>query len=803
MPDIDSLTIEIGASSEDATSRINALTEALKELKSVTGGKWSNPIKDIANGVSKSSGGGSSMGKSAKEEASPLPDELQDAIRNANQIDVLTAKVEHYRDAMEAAMQAGDVDKAFSLRGQMIGAEEALAKAQEIAKAAEEARGPLERLKKSITDTFNAAKKAGLDAVANGIKQVGNAASKANTPLSRFLAGLKRIAMYRMLRTIIKAITDAFKEGLENAYTFSKGVAGEGKRFADAMDSMKVAGSTMKNQLGSAFIGLLAAIAPIVNAIISLVTALATALSQLFAVFTGGTYLKANASANDLADTMKAGGGAAKEWKNQLLGFDVINRLDEPSGGGGGGGAANDLSSLFDDTELDGFFKKLREKFLELKDSLNFEPLIESWNHLKEAVKGFLAVVDGALAWAWDNILVPLAHWTIEQVAPRMVELLAKAFELLTAVLEKLKPVFQWVWDNVLKPIAQFVGDAFLMFLDMVIDLIGKLTDLIKGNTTFKEFLDSLSVGQTILLALAAAFILVKGAIGLFNGAVTGIFLAVGAFNTAISALTSPVGLAIIAITALIAIGILLYKNWDTITAAMSAAWQRFLDACRAVGDFFAQWWQDVVNTLKAPWLALGEIYKSTWNTTISVLKAAWNGFTSLVKGAAENMAAPFESLLEKIKKIFNDIKTFISNTVNQIKSVFNFQWSLPHIKLPHFWVSGRFSLNPPSVPQFGINWYAQGGFPEDGLFMANHGELVGKFANGKTAVANNEQIQAGIAEAVYGAFMQAFTQTSGNNNNGNRREVVLNINGREFMRAVYDDQKAVAKEHGVSLVVA
>ena len=47
---------------------------------------------------------------------------------------------------------------------------------------------------------------------------------------------------------------------------------------------------------------------------------------------------------------------------------------------------------------------------------------------------------------------------------------------------------------------------------------------------------------------------------------------------------------------------------------------------------------------------------------------------------------------------------------------------------------------------------YAQGGFPEDGLFMANHGELVGQFSNGKTAVANNEQIVEGIQSGVYAA---------------------------------------------------
>ena len=54
----------------------------------------------------------------------------------------------------------------------------------------------------------------------------------------------------------------------------------------------------------------------------------------------------------------------------------------------------------------------------------------------------------------------------------------------------------------------------------------------------------------------------------------------------------------------------------------------------------------------------------------------------------------------------FNNIKSTIEGVVNKLKNVFNFKWSLPHVALPHFSLSGSFSLNPPSVPNLSVSWY-------------------------------------------------------------------------------------------------
>ena len=170
----------------------------------------------------------------------------------------------------------------------------------------------------NVKQAASGAKKATTEA-SKGISEMAKSASKADKPLGNFIASLKRIAFYRIIRGIIKSITQAFQEGLEKAYLFSQGMTGEGARFAAAMDRIKASGNQMKAQLGAAFISLLTAIEPILIQIINLVTAVADAITQLLSAFTGTTYLKANNTAAKFADTMARGGAAAKEWKNQPI----------------------------------------------------------------------------------------------------------------------------------------------------------------------------------------------------------------------------------------------------------------------------------------------------------------------------------------------------------------------------------------------------------------------------------------------------------------------------------------------------
>ena len=331
---------------------------------------------------------------------------------------------------------------------------------------------------------------------AKSVEKVGKAAEKATKPMNNFLSSLKRIAFYRLIRGIIKSITQAFTEGLEKAYLFSAAASDVmDRRFAAAMDSMKSSANAMKVQLGSAFIALLTALQPIIETLINLVIKLADAISQFFAAFTGKTYVKASKVAAQFADTMGRGGRAAKEWKNQLLGFDEINRLNEPNQGGGGGG----------NNPLDGYGGELapiNQKFLEFIDRIKnglqpalerckeaFDRLKDAWDRLSEAFSNYGA----------DNALTNLIADLIVLGGDVLLNGVTLLVDALTLLLDTLTALSSGDWGTVWKDLKTVFGDVWQAVYDFVWDGLILLADaidaLIPGEQHFADKLRAIKDG--------------------------------------------------------------------------------------------------------------------------------------------------------------------------------------------------------------------------------------------------------------------------------------------------------------------
>ena len=110
--------------------------------------------------------------------------------------------------------------------------------------------------------------------------------------------------------------------------------------------------------------------------------------------------------------------------------------------------------------------------------------------------------------------------------------------------------------------------------------------------------------------------------------------------------------------------------------------------------------------------------------------------------------------LLTKAKEVWDGIKETVQNGIDKLKDIMNFEWELPKIKLPHFKISGEFSLNPPSVPTFGVEWYAKAMkngmiLNDPTIFGMMNGRLLGAGEAGSETVVGTQSLMNMIKSAV------------------------------------------------------
>ena len=177
-------------------------------------------------------------------------------------------------------------------------------------------------------------------------------------------------------------------------------------------------------------------------------------------------------------------------------------------------------------------------------------------------------------------------------------------------------------------------------------------------------------------------------------------------------------------------------------------------------------WW----NANVTPWFAVAK-WTALGNNMKNGLYYGFKGIVQMIGSVMNGMIDVFNSGLSRIKNAMNSLISDYNSVAGE----------LGVSKLPH--------VNVATISKVNIPKYEVGGFPEDGLFFANHNEMVGQFSNGKTAVANNEQIVAGIREGVKAAVSEVLAPYLSDIADSNReiaeKDASFTVDGRELVKAI------------------
>ena len=303
------------------------------------------------------------------------------------------------------------------------------------------------------------------------------------------------------------------------------------------------------------------------------------------------------------------------------------------------------------------------------------------------------------------------------------------------------------IGESLIQSIGPMLPDLVSMMFSLVVSAITTLTamipDMMPAITAglkgiMSAVLSSLPViisGLTTLLLELCNWLSQGGAVQLVDGIVAMISTIIDNFALILPPLLN----AVISVVGEVAKALTKPSNVEMVV-------QSILVIIGAVAVAIGGALPTIWNMIKGVLTNLGELLGNNIYSAVTAIKTAFTTIIDTVKGWGDSIKQRFTSIFENARNI-------VKSAIDKIKSFFKFEWSLPKIKLPHFNIKGKFSLDPPSIPTFGVSWYAKAMnepfvLNNPTIFGAMNGNLLGGGERGSELVVGVDKLMQMIADA-------------------------------------------------------